>query len=132
MNILCILTEPEVGFFKECCQFFFGCRTDREGTVSELQIDTIFTHGILAVRDLGVLYKGTCDKEGVWSHLIILPIDGSFSITKWYVVNFVAVLTMAVPRNRSLELFQNNIRDMKIISAKGKMKIKIIKTCKHG
>ena len=99
-----ILAKPKGSFFQkgENLPGAVGLRTGYGlGTASflRLQIDTVFTHGILQVRSLGMLHVGAGHVKRAGEDIIKASVDAGAAVAIGNIMDFIASAAVAVAGN---------------------------------
>ena len=78
-----------------------------------------------------MLNKRACDKKGVRDDAVSRAAYSGCAAAKGDVMDFVAVFAVAVAGDGTFETFQDDIGNMKIIFAKGKVQVIMVKSRLH-
>jgi hypothetical protein len=109
VDVLIILSEPERRVPENFSQTFFTGGMAGGGTVSCFQVNTIFTHGIFGVRDLGVFHERPGDKKGIGNNVVGHSADYGISPAKRDIMDFITVSAVTVAGDGALKPFQYNV-----------------------
>ena len=131
VNIPGIHPEPECCLSKMFNKRFFR-RVRAGGAAFDFQIDAVFAHGVVGIRNLGVFNTGTGDIKDAGYDFVFFPIYPGLAVAGRNIVDFIAVFTVAVARNSVVKLTVSDIGNVKVIASQGKAETGVLRVFRHS